>query len=50
MAMTADNAPLVCKKIDMPAMMEAKTKIEAMPGGEPVWLKMFQEFHIDSRE
>jgi hypothetical protein len=49
MATSADNTPLICKKIDMPEMMDLKAKIQAMPGGEPIWLKMFQDFHIDSR-
>jgi hypothetical protein len=45
-AMTATQAPLVCKKIDADRMMSMKKQIEAMPGGEPIWLKMFQEYHI----
>jgi hypothetical protein len=48
-ATSADSMPLVCKKVDMPAMMAMKAKLEAMPGGEPLWLQMFQEFHIDQR-
>jgi hypothetical protein len=45
-AMSASKAPLVCKTIDMTDMMAMKKKIEAMPGGEPIWLRMFQEYHI----
>ena len=45
-AMSATKAPMVCKTIDTNEMTEMKKKIEAMPGGESVWLKMFQDFHV----
>ena len=45
-AMTASNSPLVCKTINMTDMMAMKKKIEALPGGEPIFLKMFQEYHV----
>jgi hypothetical protein len=47
-AMTSSNAALVCKPVDITKMMAMKKAIEAMPNGEPVWLKMFQDYHIDA--
>jgi hypothetical protein len=32
----------------MDAMMSMKKSLEAMPGGEPLYLKMFQEYHIEA--
>jgi hypothetical protein len=45
-AMSASKTPLVCKTINMTDVMALKKKIEALPGGEPIFLKMFQEYHI----
>lgn len=42
------TSSLVCKKIDMDQMMSMKKSLEAMPGGEPLYLKMFQEYHIEA--
>jgi hypothetical protein len=47
MATSATNVALVCKKVDMDAMMAMKTKMSAMPGGDPLWLQMFQQFQVD---
>ena len=44
-AMMGDKA-IVCKKIDMDKLMAMKKSLEAMPGGEPLYLKMFQEYHV----
>lgn len=42
------TSSLVCKKIDMEKMTTMKKSLEAMPGGEPLYLKMFQEYHIEA--
>ena len=39
---------LVCKKIDMEKMSSMKSSLQAMPGGEPLYLKMLQEYHIEA--
>jgi hypothetical protein len=45
-AMSATKAKMVCKTIKTDEMMAMKKKIEAMPGGEALWLRMFQDYHI----
>jgi hypothetical protein len=37
---------IVCKKIDMDKMESMKKSLMSMPGGEPLYLKMFQEYHV----
>lgn len=37
---------IVCKKIDMEKMSSMKQSLMSMPGGEPLYLKMFQEYHV----
>jgi hypothetical protein len=44
-AMSGSKA-LVCKPIDMQDVMSMKKTIEAMPNGEPEWLKMINEFQV----
>jgi hypothetical protein len=52
-AMTGEKATammgtksLVCKPVDMPATMAMKKKLESMPGGDPIWVKMLEELQI----
>lgn len=44
-AMTG-TTPLICKAVDMKAMMATKKSLEGMPNGEPLWLKMESELQI----
>lgn len=37
---------LVCKPVDMQQMMSMKKSIEAMPNGEPMWLKMLESLQV----
>jgi hypothetical protein len=37
---------LICKPVDMQAMMAMKKSIEAMPNGEPMWLKMLESLQV----
>jgi hypothetical protein len=37
---------IVCKHIDMEKMSSMKKSLMSMPGGEPLYLKMFQEYHV----
>jgi hypothetical protein len=37
---------IVCKHIDMEKMSSMKQSLMSMPGGEPLYLKMFQEYHV----
>jgi hypothetical protein len=40
------TSSIVCKKIDMDKMASMKKSLMSMPGGEPLYLKMFQEYHV----
>jgi hypothetical protein len=46
-ATTVTNVALVCKKVDMDGMMGMRAKMSSMPGGDPIWLQMFQQFQVD---
>jgi hypothetical protein len=37
---------LVCKTVDMKEVMAMKKTVEAMPQGEPLWLKMLNEYQV----
>jgi len=39
---------LVCKPLDQPKAMEMKKSLEAMPGGDPIWVKMLEQLQIGS--
>ena len=42
----AGTKPMLCKAVDMKAMMAMKKSVEAMPNGEPMWLKMESELQV----
>jgi hypothetical protein len=45
-AMTGTKLALVCKPVDMKAVMSMKKSVEAMPNGESEWQKMLNGYRI----